>query len=81
MTEKKPVGHRPTCAVNGTRLQFDRGDISESYSADRIASGQPVRKPFQHDGGLWICTGITGSGLTVSGNTEHEAYYKRRSNN
>ena len=73
MTEE-PVEQRPTCAVNGTRLQYDSGDISESYSADRIASGQPVRRPFQHDGLLWICTSITGSGLTVSGNTEHEAY-------
>jgi len=71
---EKPVEQRPTCAVNGTRLQYDTGNISESYSADRIASGQPVRKPFRHDGALWICTSITGSGLTVSGDTEHEAY-------
>ena len=73
MTEK-PVEQRPMCALNATRLHYDSGDISESYSADRIASGQPVRKPFQHDGALWICTSITGSGLTVSGTTEHEAY-------
>jgi hypothetical protein len=65
---------RATCAVNAARLQHDAGDIDASYSADRIASGQPVRKPFQHDGALWICTSITGSGLTVSGSTEHEAY-------
>jgi hypothetical protein len=49
-------------------------DIKEAYSADRIASGQPVRKPFQHNGALWICTSITGSGLTASGSTEYEAY-------
>ena len=73
MTENL-VEQRPTCAVHPSRLQYDSGDITESYSADRIASGQPVRKPFQHDGVLWICTSITGSGLTVSGNTEHEAY-------
>jgi hypothetical protein len=71
---EKPFEQRPTCAVNSTRLQYDSGDISESYSADRIASGRPVRKPFQHDGELWICTSITGPGLTVSGDTEHEAY-------
>jgi len=65
---------RPTCAVNAARLQHDKGDINASYSADRIASGQPVRKPFRHDGSLWVCTSITGSGLTVSGSTEHEAY-------
>ncbi len=73
MTEQS-VEPRPTHAVKTSRLQFDSGDISESYSADRIACGQPVRKPFQYDGDLWICTSITGSGLTVSGNTEHEAY-------
>ena len=73
MTDK-PVQQRPTCVVKAARLQFDSGDISESYSADRIGSGQPVRKPFQYEGVLWICTSITGSGLTVSGHTEHEAY-------
>lgn len=69
-----PTEDRATCAVNPGRLRHDRGDISQSYSADRIASGQPVRKPFQHDGSPWICVSITGSGLTVSGSTEHEAY-------
>jgi hypothetical protein len=72
-TETPAEGHAPT-AVYAARLQYDGGDINESYSADRIASGQPVRKPFQHDGALWICTSITGSGLTVSGSSEHEAY-------
>lgn len=65
---------RPTCSVSAARLQHDRGDINASYSADRIAYGQPVRKPFQHDRTLWVCTSITGSGLTASGSTEHEAY-------
>jgi hypothetical protein len=69
-----PTEDRATCAVNAARLRYDGGDVNQSYSADRIASGQPVRKPFQHDGSLWICTGITGSGLTSSGSTEHEAY-------
>ena len=69
-----PARQRPTCAINAARLQYDRGDISESYSADRIAFGQPVRKPFQHDRALWICTSITGSELTSSGSHEHEAY-------
>ncbi len=69
-----PAQQRATCAINAARLQYDSGDISESYSADRIASGQPVRKPFQHDGALWICTSITGSALASSGSTEHEAY-------
>lgn len=69
-----PIGERATCTTNPARLRFDGGDINDSYSADRIASDQPVRRPFEHDGELWICTSITGSGLTVSGSTEHEAY-------
>ena len=69
-----PAEQRAACAVSANRLQHDRGDVNGSYSADRVASGQPVRKPFQHDGALWICTSITGSGLTSSGSTEHEAY-------
>ena len=35
-----------------------QGDISASYSADRIGMGQPVRKPFTWNGGLWVCVGI-----------------------
>ena len=37
--------------------QIGEGDISASYSADRIAYGQPVRRPFEWQGGLWISTG------------------------
>jgi hypothetical protein len=68
-----PTEQRATCIVNTARLH-DGGDITESYSADRIACGQPVRKPFQHHGEAWTCTSIAGSGLTGSGSTEHEAY-------
>jgi hypothetical protein len=35
-----------------------QGDISASYSADRIGMGEPVRKPFEWNGGLWVCVGI-----------------------
>ena len=35
-----------------------QGDISASYSADRIGMGQPVRKAFQWKGALWVCTGV-----------------------
>lgn len=34
-----------------------QGDINASYSADRIGMGQPVRKPFSWEGGLWVCVG------------------------
>lgn len=64
----------PTCPVSASRLSDDCGDINESYSADRIASNEPVRRPFKHDGALWVCTSITGSALTASGGPEHEAY-------
>jgi len=74
VANETPTDQPFTCAVRAARLQYDGGDINDSYSADRIAGGQPVRRPFQHDGALWVCTSITGSGLTSSGTTEHEAY-------
>ena len=36
-----------------------QGDISASYSADRIGMGQPVRKPFEWRGALWLCVGMS----------------------
>lgn len=33
------------------------GDIKASYSADRIAECKPIRKPFIHDGLLFVCIG------------------------
>lgn len=36
------------------------GDISASYSADRIGSDEPVRKPFTHEGQKWVCAGSNG---------------------
>jgi hypothetical protein len=32
-------------------------DISASYNADRIAYGQPLRKPFQWRGASWVSVG------------------------
>ncbi len=34
-----------------------QGDISASYSADRIAESKPIRKPFDWQGATWVCTG------------------------
>ena len=31
------------------------GDIAASYSADRIGMGEPLRKPFDFKGSLWVC--------------------------
>lgn len=36
------------------------GDISASYSADRIGRSQLVRKPFSFHGQLWVCVGKCG---------------------
>ncbi len=38
-----------------------RGDVSASYSADRIAENKPIRKPFDWRGEAWVSTG--GQGL------------------
>jgi hypothetical protein len=43
-----------------------QGDISASYSADRIGMSQPVRKPFEWKGGLWVCVGKGHRGGEVS---------------
>jgi hypothetical protein len=72
---------RETFAVNPARLarsaakkEHCEGDIHASYSADNIAMGQPIRKPFKWNGSLCVCTSIAGSALTDSGMQEHEAY-------
>jgi hypothetical protein len=50
------------------------GDVTASYSGDRISEGKPIRTPFEHGGSLWCCVSISGKGLTASGETELEAY-------
>jgi hypothetical protein len=64
---------RELCSVPATRLG-ERGDINRAYSADLIATNDRVRKPFQYLGELWVCTSITGWGLTRSGCTVYAAY-------
>jgi hypothetical protein len=43
-----------------TSKEIGKGDIAASYSADRIGMGQPLRKPFEWKGALWICVSIGG---------------------
>ena len=38
--------------------QIGEGDISASYSADRIGMSQSIRKPFAWQRGLWVCVGM-----------------------
>lgn len=64
---------RELIAVPAARLR-ERGDINRSYSADLIATSGRLRNPFRHNGSLWVCTSITGRGLTESREPEHEAY-------
>jgi hypothetical protein len=57
-----------THAVDAARLRWGtwchrvekilgEGDIAASYSADRIGLGEPLRKPFEWKGSLWVCVG------------------------
>ena len=78
---KPPPMERETTAIHPARLAWRgagretcEGDIHASYSADVIASNGRVRKPFTWKGDLYVCTSITGSALTGSGMSEHEAY-------
>lgn len=42
----------------GRERTIGGGDISASYSAERIGLGEPVRRPFSWRGGLYVCVGI-----------------------
>ncbi len=42
--------------------QIGEGDISASYSADKIGMEGKVRKPFAWQNALWVCTGMHSSG-------------------
>lgn len=41
-----------------TEKTLGQGDIYASYSADRIAMSQPIKKPFQFHGSLWVCVSM-----------------------
>ncbi|GFE65578.1 hypothetical protein [Litoreibacter roseus] len=42
--------------------QIGEGDISASYSADKIGMEGKVRKPFAWQNALWVCTGMQSYG-------------------
>jgi len=52
------LAHGKWC--HSTNKQVGEGDISASYSADRIGSDEPVRRPFTHEGQQWISSGSDG---------------------
>jgi len=39
-------------------IQIGEGDISASYSGDKIGMEQTVRSPFKWQNAMWVCTGI-----------------------
>lgn len=52
--------------VPAERLDREKGDIASAYSADTIAGGGKIRKPFNWHGGTWVTVAIMGD--------RHEAY-------
>ena len=42
-----------------SRIDYDAA--ANSYSADTIGMNSKVRRPFEMDGSLWVCTGSVGS--------------------
>lgn len=47
---------------HGKNDYVSEGDIPASYSADCIAMGQPVRKPFRMDGEMWVTISLCNHG-------------------
>jgi hypothetical protein len=45
-----------------TEKTIGEGDIVASYSADRIGMGEPIRKPFEWKGSLWVCVSLSHEG-------------------
>jgi hypothetical protein len=75
MTDAASISIDPARLASGAwchraNKTLGEGDIYASYNADRIGMGQPVRKPFQWRGGLWVCVSITGR----KGHLSAEAY-------
>jgi hypothetical protein len=70
MTDHTSTAQRVTYVVDAARLEhgvwchrskstLGEGDIVASYSADRIATGRPIRKPFDWKGSLWVCVALS----------------------
>jgi hypothetical protein len=51
------LGHGSWC--HHADKTIGEGDISASYSADRIAMTESIRKPFRWQGSDWVCVGKT----------------------
>jgi hypothetical protein len=69
MTDTQEITQALTFQVDPERLDsgrwsheanktLDEGDIAASYSADRIAMNQPIRRTFPWQGLNWVCVGL-----------------------
>ncbi len=62
VSEPVPIEVDPGRLADGTwchrrNKMIGQGDISASYSADRIGENKPLRKPFDWQGATWVCVG------------------------
>jgi hypothetical protein len=48
-----------------TEKIIGEGDIAASYSAERIGMGQPIRRPFEWKGSLWVCVALSSGGTAL----------------
>tara|TARA_R110002167_G_scaffold37167_2_gene116661 strand:+ start:83 stop:508 length:426 start_codon:yes stop_codon:yes gene_type:complete len=76
MNNPEPQAIDPARLADGkwchrTQNAIGQGDISASYSADRIGMGQPVRRPFVWKGAPHVCVSKR---RYESGGTQAEAY-------
>ena len=55
-----------TFLVDPARLERGTGDIAESYSADHIADGKPIRKPFEWKGERGVCAAMAGENAATA---------------
>lgn len=56
--------------------QISEGDIHISYSADRIGMGQPIRRPFIHEGFRWVCVGFGPGHIAQAYRLVHPSAFK-----
>jgi hypothetical protein len=57
-----PARLAPGAWCHRAEKTIGEGDVAASYSGDRIGMDQPVRKPFEWRGSLWVCVGMSHRG-------------------
>lgn len=79
MTDRKHISVCPTRLAHGewshhVNKTVGEGDIAAAYSADRIGMGGAIRRPFNHEGGLWVTVGTSREGCEAYRLTASEAF-------